>query len=258
MSSKKMLYISTAIMAAVVIAYNLVARMFFSNDLDYGQNAAKRQEETFLNKMRQRQEELKNQRPMPKTNIDRKETFETESIKIIKEKDFMEVAEKPKSPMQKLIEMAQGKNKTSVYIDEKDLNKKINLYEKVSADQKLQAAEVPQPGEEAKSRLTRISAPVTYKIFKEENSWKEFLKTHKVREIKTDFSKNDVLILVSNSELPNGIFIADSVKTMKDISIVYYKVNPLEMSTMSETKMQHHFSAINIPKKTNVKLEQID
>ncbi len=257
MSSKKVLYISIAIMATVIIAYNLVARIFFS-ELDYEQKPPEQQEETFLNKMRQRQEDLKNQRPMPKTNIDGKETFETESIKIVKEKDFMEVAEKPKSPMQKLIEMAQGKKKPSIYIDEKDLNKKINLYGKVSENQKLQTAEVPQPGEEPKSRLTRISAPVTYKVFKEENSWKEFIKTHKVREIKTDFSKNDVLILVSNSELPNGIFIADSFKLVKDIITVYYKVNPLEMSAMSENKMQHHFSAINIPKKTNIKLEQID
>ncbi|GAB4029392.1 MAG: hypothetical protein Fur0012_03690 [Elusimicrobiota bacterium] len=258
MNSKKTLYISLAVMALVVIVYNLLMRGYFTDSGEEIYQNQETEEQTFLNKMRQKQEDLKNQRPMPQAQTEKRETFETDSIKLIKDKNFSEVAEKPKSPMQRLIEMAQGKDRNPIYLSEQDLNKKINLYDRVSSEEKLRPSEVPPPGEEPKTRISRISAPVTYKVFHDENSWKEFLKDHKVRGIKADFSKNDVLILVSNSDLPNGIFLVDSFKSEKGIATVYYRVNPLEMSSSSESKAQNHYSAINIPKRSEVKLEQID
>lgn len=257
MNNKKVLYFSLAAFIFVIAAYNLLMKGYFLDE-NYQDAASETQEQTFLNQMKQKEEDLKNQRPMPQNDMSGKSTFETDAIKIVKDKNFMEVAEKPKSPMQQLLEMAKGREKNPIYLSEKDLNKKINLYDKLSNEENLKPSQVPLPGEEPKSRLSKISAPVTYKLFKNQTDWEAFIKENKVREIKTDFSKNDVLILVSNSELPNGIFMADSFKKEKNATIVYYRVNPLEMSSKSETKKQFHYSAINIPKNCEVKLEQID
>ncbi len=257
MPGKKILYFSLAVFIAVIAAYNLLMRGYFTDE-NYEPETESAQEQTFLNQMKQKEQDLKNQRPMPENQLKGKETFETEAIKIIKDKNFSEVAEKPKSPMQQLLEMAKGKDKNPIYLSENDLNKKINLYDRVSTSEKLKPSKVPLPGEEQPTRLSRISAPVTYKIFRNKNEWEIFLRDHKVREIKPDFSKNDILILVSNSELPSGIFLADSFKKEKNTATVYYRVNPLEMSSKSETKNQFHYSALNIPKNCEIKLEQID
>lgn len=257
MPSKKILYFSLAIFIALIAAYKLLMRGYFIDEI-YELESENVQEQTFLNKMKQKEQDLKNLRPMPTNYFEGKETFETQAIKIVKDKDFSQVAEKPKSPMQQLLEMAKGKDKSPIYLSENDLNKKINLYEKILTSEKLEPSKVPLPGEQQQTKLTRISAPVIYKVFKNENEWEIFLKDHKVREIKTDFSKNDVLILVSNSELPNGIFLADSFKKDKNTVTVYYRVDPLQMSSKSENKTQFHYSALNIPKNCQVKLEQID
>lgn len=197
-------------------------------------------------------------RTMPKKDYSKAPKFDRGSIKIVQEPNFQEVAEKPKTQIEVLQEMANVKKKPVLELKDSDLNKKVNLYYQSYSSEKQIASFVPSIEEDLKiPKKTMISAPVSYKIFKQEKDWKEFVNTHKVREIKPDFNKYYILLLVSTSELPNGIFKADSFKQEKDKVVVFYRVDPLEMASDNPNGTQTHYSAINIPKTEKVKLQQI-
>jgi len=143
-------------------------------------------------------------------------------------------------------------------LKDSDLDKKVNLYYQTKNMDKISNSEVPLPDNNYETtKKTMISAPVTYKVFKNEKDWMEFSNTHRIRKIEPDFKKNYVLILVSTSELPNGIFKIDSVKQNKDEIIVFYRVDPLEMAADNVNSTQNHYSAINIPKTEKINLQQI-
>jgi len=248
--------VSIILFFIIIIVYKiLISRFSVSETTEIIQN----EPETILNQVQKKIQDEQNKRPMPEEDLRGKNTYENGAIRIVKENSFSQVAEKPKSPMETLMEMAGGKkDKSPVRLNDSDLNKKINLYERMSDSESLKVANVPQLGEEPKTRISKIYAPVTYKVFQNEKDWNEFVKFNKFRDFKPDFSNSNVIILVSNSDLPNGIFFIDSVKTEKNIASVYYRINPLEMASNNENKNQNHYSAANVPKGAQIKLIQIE
>ncbi len=180
------------------------------------------------------------------------------NIRLIKEKDFKEVAEKPKDPMAELAELARSRNKVMVKLDENELDSKINLYDKIKKEENIKRTYVPEPGKEINS-VTPIYAPCNYKVFKTKDEWESFISHNKVKErLNIDFSKENVLILVSDSILPSGIFEIDSYEKKANKIIVKYRVNVFEIAEENTSSKADYYTAIKIPKGyKEVELKQI-
>lgn len=251
-----LLLLSLLCLALVVAAYIILTQRYsVKNQPDQNRE---RQAENLLFNAQKAMEAKMSERPMPEEDLTDKETYDRGAIKIVKNSEFRDVVDKPKSQMEILNEMAERKDKTMISLEEKDLDKKINLYAGMKTSEKIQVSRVPEPGDDlADSKKTMITAPVEFKLFKTEPVWREFAKTHKIRPFTPDFSRSYALILVSTSELPNGIFKTESVEASKDQVTVLYRVDPLEMAAGNEEGTQHHYSAINVPKTENIKLRQI-
>jgi hypothetical protein len=193
--------------------------------------------------------------------------FATENIRsegaimMVKSKEFEGVAEDPQGMMDMLTEMSGSnkKKKPPVYLTDKDLDKKIIIEHSGKPAAPLSASAVPGLGESSSgmSGKTMISAPVDYKTFKDLETWMAFASTHKGHFPPVDFSWEEMLILVSVSDLPSGIFKIDGLKRSVKETVVLYRVDPLAMAAENEKKEQNFYSAITIPKNIDVKLEQI-
>lgn len=183
------------------------------------------------------------------------------AIMMVKNKEFEGVAEDPQSMMDMLTEMS-GSNKKKnppVYLTDKDLDKKIVVTRSGRPEAPLSASIVPEMGKSASSfgGKTMISAPVDYKVFRDSVTWQAFASTHKGRFPPVDFSREELLILVSVSDLPSGIFKIDGLKRSVKETVVLYRVDPLAMAADNETPQHDLYSAIAVPKTTDIKLEQI-
>ena len=196
----------------------------------------------------------------PALGIDTKtvEVYDTEAIKLVKNKNFVDVAEKPVDPMTQLAELAKSKNKVYVNLSEKDLNKKINLYENIKKSEKVSTVVVPEMGKEL-SNLTPVYAPCDYKVFKSSIEWNGFIAHNRVREKPDiDFSKESVLAIVSGSELSPGIFKIDSFEKKDKNIIVYYRVDVFEIADDNPNSKRDFYSIIKIPKGyAKIELKQI-
>lgn len=172
------------------------------------------------------------------------------AISIVKDSDFEGVNEKPKSLMERMRDMARvRKDKmSSIQLDEKDFEKKIFISTTVMK-QSVKGSKVPGLGEdEQASKLTMITAPVDYKLFKSDKTWKAFASSQKGNFPNIDFEKENVVILVSVSDFPSGIFkIVDTIKESKEI-IIKYRVNPLIMSSDHKPDTHDHYTAFSISK----------
>jgi len=248
--------LSLAALAFVIALYVIVMGRFSAKDEpDF---SSRSQGENMILNARKAMEEKQNERPMPETDLTNKTTYDQGAIKIVKDSSFVDVAERPKTQMEVLQEMAAGKNKTLVSLSEKDLDGKINLYAGQKQSEKVAVSAVPEPGNDLDlPKKSMITAPVEFKLFKEEPVWQEFAKTHKVRPVTPDFKNGYVLILVSTSDLPHGIFKIDSIETVKGETLVLYRVDPMEMAVHNPEGRYNHYSAINIPKTEKIKLKQI-
>lgn len=184
--------------------------------------------------------------------------YETEAIKLVKNKDFNDVAEKELDPMTKLAELVKSKNKNYVNLKESDLNKKINLYENISKSEKINTVVVPEMGKETSS-ITPIVAPCDYKIFKTSSSWSSFIEYNRIRDrVNADFLKEDIIIIISKSDIPPGVFKIDSVKIEKNIATVLYRVDIFEISEDNKNAKRDFYTATKIPKSVKkIKLKQI-
>lgn len=186
------------------------------------------------------------------------DVYETQAIKLVKSKDFDDVAEKELDPMTKLAELAKSKSKNYVILKESDLNKKINLYENISKSEKVNTVVVPEIGKETSS-ITPIVAPCDYKIFKTSSSWASFIEYNRIRDnINVDFLKEDVVIIISKSDIPPGVFKIDSVKVEKNIARVLYRVDIFEISEDNKNAKRDFYTAAKIPKSVKkIELKQI-
>jgi len=195
------------------------------------------------------------------------------AIMLVKEKTFGGVAETPKDLMSLLGELGGGDKRkpAPIAMKDADLDKKITVGGLPDREPRLAASTMPemgrQPGNEG---VTLLSAPVDYKVFKSSETWWTFAASRKCRSASEagsglkpepssfaspDFSRDAVVVLVSVSELPNGIFkIVKVEKAGKELRLDY-KVDPLAMAAGGD---QHDFySAAVIPKNLPLKLRQV-
>lgn len=188
-------------------------------------------------------------------DISSKEVFNTEAIKLIKDKNFKEILEKPKDPFSQLAELARPKNKTYVTLKESDLNKKIAPNQ--TAFEKFKIIEYDITS--STSNTSPIYAPCDFMIFKTSTSWESFSNIHKIKnKLTPDFSNENVLVIVSKSELPPGIFKIEEVVYEKDTAIIKYRVDVLEMAEENPNAQTNFYSATTVLKKAKeIKLKQI-
>lgn len=181
--------------------------------------------------------------------------FETEAIKLVKEKNFDDVAEKPKDPFTQLAEMARTKNRTFVNLKETDLNKKVFVSSGSFDDMKIKEYDVMS----SSSNLSMIYAPCDFMVFKTSSSWKHFSDTYKIREsIDVDFSKENAVVILSKSDLPPGIFKIAGVSYEGDEAFIDYRVDVFEMADNNKDAMTNFYSAVAVSKKAkSIKLRQI-
>ncbi|OGR42536.1 MAG: hypothetical protein A2X35_12010 [Elusimicrobia bacterium GWA2_61_42] len=196
------------------------------------------------------------------------------AIMLVKERSFGGVAEKPKDMLEVLNDLSGGnKGKPApIALKDADLDKKITVGGEPGKEPRLASSSMPELGRgPAQEGITLLNAPVDYKIFKSSETWWAFAGSRKCRSnpeawggLKQavsplsgpDFAKESVIVLVSVSELPNGIFKIMTVeKTGKELRLDY-RVDPLAMAAGDDD--QHDFySAAVIPGGLPVKLRQV-
>ena len=182
------------------------------------------------------------------------------AIMIIREKEFKGVGEKPKSLMAALNEMAGGGKKSppAVALNEADLDRKLNS-PSFERGRKLAASGMPQLGA-ADAGAGLVTAPVDFKLFKSAEVWQAFAVSRRVAGVKHDFSAADLLILVSLSDLPDGIFRITAVERTAKATVVKYRVDPDALDGAAEDREEGvgNYAWTAIPKKAPpVKLEQV-
>ncbi len=197
-------------------------------------------------------------------------------IMLVKEKDFKGVAEPPKGMLDVLNSLGGGDKRKPppIALKESDLDKKIDVGGNSPAEPRLKASAMPEMGRgTGEEGVTLFTAPVDYKIFKSSETWWAFANSHKCRSAAEtaagprpgaysplsapEFVKESVLVLISVSELPNGIFkIIKFEKNGKEL-LVSYKVEPMAMSAGAERAEHDFYSAVVIPKAAAVKLSQV-
>jgi hypothetical protein len=196
------------------------------------------------------------------------------AIRLVKDKNFGGVAEAPKDMMALLSELSGGDKKkpSPIALKESDLiNGKIaDLGGVPKKDPGLKVSSMPemgrQPGQEG---VTMYTAPVDYKVFKSSDTWWAFANSHKCRSTaeaapgfkplslaSPDFSKETVLVLLSLSDLPNGIFKIIKFEKSGKALLVSYRVDPMAMAASGEGG-HDFYSAVVVPKSSSIKLTQI-
>lgn len=180
-------------------------------------------------------------------------------VMVVKEKDFSGVSEKPKSMMEMLSDMSGGDKKkpAPIKLKDEDLDKKIDVGGKVE-EPKVKARPMPELGREAgQEGPTLLSAPVDYKLFKTQSTWAAFAGARKQKPVNNDFSRYDLLILVSLSDFPNGIFSVQGVDAGPKETVVRYRVNPMGMAAETPAAQRDAFATAQVPKGRPVRLEQV-
>lgn len=181
------------------------------------------------------------------------------SISIVKERDFGGVAEQPKDMIDMLNQLSGGDKKkpAPIALSDSDLDKKITVGD-AGKETKLSVAAMPElgrrPGQEG---LTMLSAPVDYKIFKSSETWTAFAVSRKVKSRDFDFRSFNLLILVSLSDFPSGIFSVVGVEPGKKETVVKYRVNPLAMAAETSSDSREAYSMAPVPKGVPVRLQQV-
>lgn len=194
------------------------------------------------------------------------------AINVVRSRDFGGVAESPKDMMSMLSEMAGGgkKKATPVRLSDSDFKKTIR---QIGGGEytKLKVSTMPEMGRGAgQEGLTMFTAPVDYKVFKSSDTWWAFANSHKCKQnvesysgfkppagglTGVDFASQAVLVLVSVSDLPNGIFRIVKVSRAGKAAQVGYKVDPMAMA--AGEGMHDFYTAAVIPLDSQVKLTQL-
>lgn len=192
------------------------------------------------------------------------------SIQLVKEKDFEGVAEKPKDMMSMLSDMAGGDRRkpAPVRLSDSDLDRKLrDLGGKRPGEQGVKTSSMPELGRgSGQEGVTMLAAPVDYKVFKSSETWWAFANSHKYRQdaglepvrsplSAPEFANDSVVVLVSVSELPNGIFRIVRVDRVGRNVLLNYKVDPLAMAAGAGS--HDFYTAAVIPKDSAIKLTQV-
>jgi hypothetical protein len=213
--------------------------------------------------------------PSYRTDLSSAAVNSSGAIMLVKETSFNGVAEKPKTMEQVLEELGGGsKHKPApVALKDKDLDKPVHVGGMEVPEPSLAASTMPELGRGLSGEgVTMLSAPVDFKVFRSSETWWAFANTHKcvskmdatedgdqklVLISAPDFSAHWVVVLVSVSDLPNGILKIVDFKKAGHALAVSYRVDPLAMSAAA-TRDQHDFySAAVIPAGLPVKLTQV-
>ncbi len=182
------------------------------------------------------------------------------AIMLVKEKEFGGVAEKPKDMMAMLSELGGGdKRKPSpIALKDADLGKKIVVEGNQVKEPRVSGGAMPElgrnPGQDGHTLLT---APVDYKLFKSSETWNAFEISRKMKFVGYDFSSGNLLILVSVSDFPSGIFSIVEVEKGKKETVVKYRVNPLGMADGASKEQREAYAAALVPKGKPVRLQQV-
>ena len=78
-----------------------------------------------------------------------------------------------------------------------------------------------------------------------------------MKPVSYDFASGNLLILVSVSDFPSGIFRVVNVETGKKETVVKYRVNPLGMVDETPKEQREAYAAALVPKNKPVRLEQV-
>jgi len=185
------------------------------------------------------------------------------AIMLVKNGEFSGVAEDPQSMMDKLTEMS-GSNKKRIppiHLTDKDLAKKVVVSLSEGVEPQLNRSAVPGLGDTSLGGragvMPIITAPVDYQLFTSSQTWRAFSSSHKGHFPTADFLKDHILILVSVSDLPSGIFKIAGVKRMPRETVVLYRVDPLAMSAENAVKEHDFYSAASVPAGRDIRLEQV-
>ena len=182
------------------------------------------------------------------------------AIRIVREKDFNGVAERPKGMLTMLREMSNERKKPApIRLSDSDLQKKVGPLSPPVREPRLNGAPVPEPGRKPGNEgVTLITAPVDYKVFKSAGVWRSFTDSRKLKRIAHDFSSADLLILVSVSDFPSGIFKITGLEKGEKETVVKYRVDPLAMSSESSDEDREAYAGIAVPKNgPTIRLEQV-
>lgn len=182
------------------------------------------------------------------------------AIMLVKEKEFGGVAEKPKGMMEMLNELGGGdKGKPApIKLKDADLGKKIVVAGGQVKEPKLSNGAMPELGRGAgQEGLTLLTAPVDYKLFKSSETWNAFEISRKMKFASYDFSSGSLLILISVSDFPSGIFSIVDVEKGKTETVVKYRVNPLGMADEASKEQREAYARALVPKNKPVRLEQV-
>lgn len=191
------------------------------------------------------------------------------AIQLVKEKDFDGVAEKPKDMMSMLSDMAGGDRRkpAPVRLSDADLDRKLRDLGASSPKHGVKVSSMPELGRgSALEGVTMLAAPVDYKVFKSSETWWAFANSHKYRQdaglepvrsplSAPEFANDSVVVLVSVSELPNGIFRIVRVDRVGRNVLLNYKVDPLAMAAGAGS--HDFYTAAVIPKDSAIKLTQV-
>ena len=177
---------------------------------------------------------------------------------LVKDNDFSSVAEEPKGMMDVLTSMGGGNKKPVISLKESDLDKKISVPTTPLKGAGHIASTMPElgrsPGQEG---ITLLGAPVDFKLFKSSETWWTFANSRKLKAAAPDFSASDLLILISVSDFPSGIFKITGVETGKKETLVKYRVDSLGMSPETPKEQREAYASAPVPKKIPVKLQQV-
>ena len=182
------------------------------------------------------------------------------SISIVRNRAFEGVAEPPETSMDILNDMSGSNNPriAPIPLEAADLEKKISMRQQSPQGPALAGARVPGIDEPLEAATAVVKAPVDYKLFTGPENWAAFANSHKCGLLKPDFSREAVLILVSVSDFPSGIFKIAGVENSGKEIVVRYRVDPLAMSSSSDPAEQQAFSAAVVSNSgAPVRLEQV-
>lgn len=184
------------------------------------------------------------------------------SMMLIKEGKFDSVLEPPKPIMDVLQEMSGGgkKKKPVVFMNDRDLGKTVNMPAFSAKGETAAARGVPSPSGNVadEGHIVMPKAPVDFKVFLDPRAWNGFTSSHRGRYPSVDFSRQMVVMLVSLSEFPSGIFEIVKAAREKDRILIQYRVNPFAMSAENPDAAPDAYSAAAVDRADlPIELEQV-
>lgn len=106
---------------------------------------------------------------------------------------------------------------------------------------------------EPKSSISMINAPVAVKLIKTADEYKAFKRTARGSYPVADFSKQDVLVLESTSNLPDKVFEIQSVREEDGKMVVTYRVSVFGLDKKTNT----HSAVLILKRDLPVELKQV-